>query len=173
MNDVKSQLSANDPGFESAKLKAKDLYMKSTAITQIAEECNLGLNTLKSWIYGQGKNKSGWLQEREMLQTTVLRELTADKAAKLKDTANMTVDLIYGYVSNLINSKEPIDLKTAERLSSMLTNLNKVISFDKEHLEHAGEEAKPSSPDEIRRKLDADPFSRSTEDKPLDEAKSV
>jgi hypothetical protein len=160
----------DDPRFPEMKEKARSLYMNFTEITTISEQCNLGLNTVKSWVYGQGKNKTGWKTERDALQNSILKELVQDKAVKLKSTASMTVDLIHGYVKSLVESKEPIDLKTAERLSSMLTNLNKVITFDKDNAENSDQEAqKPTSPEEIRKRLDVDPFSQPQEE-PLENA---
>ena len=151
-------IGSDDPTFPELKIRAKELYLAFKPISSISKDLRIGLNTVKSWIYGQGRTP-GWQTERDLAKHQALKDLTSDKALKLKETASMTVDLIHGYVMDLKMSREKIDLKTAEKLSSMLTNLGKIIQLDKDESENDKDpETKPSSPEEMRQRLSVDPF---------------
>ena len=171
IEQVKSEVEAertqvvhsDDPEFPALKLKAKAMYLEHKPIAHISKELKLGINTVKAWVYGQGK-KIGWQSERELQQTQVLKELTQEKAVKLKEAANMTVDLIWHYVKRLSRSPDDVDLKTADKLASMLTNLSKITQIDKDEEDPADSNSKPSTVEDLRRKLNADPFSEVIEE---------
>lgn len=144
---------------------AREMYYNYTPITTIALEVNIKLPTVKSWIYGQAnKLDSGWKAERETAKNQLLKDLSSDKRGMVQNMVNGSLYLIHDYVEKskmeAVKSGKPINIREAEKLTSILMNLHKIVQDERENSDDVNF-TKPTSPKELtERIIKADPFTK-------------
>ena len=147
---------------------ARKLYFNNTAITDIAETYNIKLPTVKSWVYGYGsKNQGGWKAEKETAQNELLKDLSANKRGIIQNMVTNSLFLLHNFVETskqeVLRSGNPISLKTAEKLTGILTNLHTIVEKEKSELDVDPDFVKPTSVEELKdRVVKADVFAEST-----------
>lgn len=151
------------------KKYAKELYWQYAALTDITRQLNIKLPTLKSWVYGTNSIKDiGWKNERELSKNQLLKDLSADKKGMVYNMVNGSLFLIYDFVektkAEVVNSGKKIDIRTAEKLTNILSSLHKIIQDEGDAGDDAGF-TKPSNPQELKERLNkADPFTPNEDD---------
>lgn len=156
---------------ESMKLKknrSRELYFKGYTTTQIVKVIDVKLATVKSWIYGQN-GKDGWKVDKALTQNQLIKDLTEDKRHMVYSMVNGCMFLIHDYVEKLqkdaIIGKRSITLKEAEKLTTILGSLHKIIESEKDSSTDDGSFVKPTSVKELQdRIIKADPFAKPSEE---------
>ncbi len=162
----------NLPLDEKKKL-AKELYSQYAGITWIADNLDINISTLKCWIYGlnsaKARKQGGWKTERELSKNATLRELTSNKRGMISHMVNGAIYLLYDYVEKTkietIKTGKCVSIKDAEKLTGILSNLDRIIQNAKnDEVEDDGTFEKPSSIEEIKQRISvADPFTEDIE----------
>lgn len=152
------------------KKYAKELYNQYTNLTDISKSLDIKLPTLKSWVYGLNNKKSaGWKVERELAKNQLLKDLSADKRGMVYNMVNGSLYLIYDFVEKskeeVIKSGKKIDIKTADKLASILGQLHKIIIDEQNNQDDDADFVKPTNAEELQKRFkSADPFAEKDED---------
>lgn len=159
----------NQMNNEDRKRHAKQLYWQYANITDIAKALDIKLPTLKTWIYGTNSKKDqGWKVERELDKNQLLKDLSSDKRGMVHNMVNGSLYLLFDFVEKTkqetVMSGQKIDIKTAEKLTNILSNLHKMIQDEKD-MNDDSDFTKPSNTKELKERLSkADPFDASEDE---------
>ena len=145
------------------KVHARELFFGYAKATEISRRLNIKLPTLKTWIYGYNNSSdAGWKVERETAKVQLVKDLSADKRGMVYNMVNGSLYLIHDFVESAkkaaVEKGESIDIKTAEKLTSILMNLHKIVQDENDGAEHA-DYTPPTDEKELKARLEkADPF---------------
>lgn len=107
------------------KLQAKDLYLSHASKSEISRALGVSTKTVAKWI------KDGeWATEREDEDRGIIESAFAARKLTVAKLARTTADQLVRAVDHLVARKEPPNLQEAEKLSLILSNLDRIGRLD-------------------------------------------
>ena len=141
------------PMNEFLKGKAKKEFMSYTPVKQIARDFNLSYAALKHYCKPGGR----WRRERELLKAELLQKVTEGKRVELLGMADSCQIIVKKCLAALAVQHDPPTLRDAKMVTSILTELDKILRLDEGRPTDIIEE-KPVSTIELQKKMGLDPF---------------
>lgn len=107
------------------KARAKDLYFQWKSHNDICEELKLSSSVLAKW-----RTDEGWDAERKALDEGMIADLFQGRKLKMAKLAEMSINQLERGLLHLKERHEPLSLGEMEKLSVILSNLDKITRLD-------------------------------------------
>ncbi len=112
---------------EMAKLRerAKELYFAYNTHQQICEVLKLDSRSLTDW-----RRAEGWDAEREGIERGIIEDAFSARKMSLARVTHLTTDQLERALKHLRDRPEPPTLNEAEKLSAIISALDKILRLD-------------------------------------------
>ena len=131
--------------------EAKELYMTFMPVVDISKQLNIPYKTL---VYHTGK----WKEERSLLRSEILKELSENKKAILTTLVGNSLEIVDRVLKDFKAGKRDASITEARHIVSMITDVDKILRLDDGNPTDIIAEHKPATVIELRDKLKRDPF---------------
>jgi hypothetical protein len=132
---------------------AKKMYMQYRSHKDIMSATGIGRQSLTHHI------GTSWKNERELMKREVFDALAEGKRAAI---AQITSDAIYSlqrFFREIASGESPLDARSAEKVSNILTNIDKIMRLDDGSPTEIVETINPATMKELKETLkEVDPF---------------
>jgi hypothetical protein len=134
--------------------RAKNLYFQYRSLNQIAQDLGVSTAQLSRW-----RRDGEWLAERENAERGLIEDGFSQRKLTIARIMNATTDQIERALTHITKRTEPPTLAEAEKLSFILSNLDKVARLDAgKATENVNIQAKlEMSAEKIREIIQSDP----------------
>lgn len=119
---MNAKLVKTDPAI---KARARDLYFQWYEHNTICKELGITSALLAKW-----RTEEGWAKERQAADEGMISDLFAGRKVKMAKLAEMSLTELERGLSALKSRHEPLTLGEMEKLSVILTNLDRITRLD-------------------------------------------
>ena len=131
--------------------EAKELYMTFMPVVDISKRLDIPYKTI---VYHTGK----WKEERNLLRSEILRELSENKKTILTTLVGNSLEIVDKVLKDFKAGKREATITEARHIVSMITDVDKILRLDDGTPTDIIAEQKPATIIELREKLKRDPF---------------
>lgn len=141
--------------------KMKEMYMKYTALTQIAKTFKVSRSTVNWHI-----NTNAWQAERKLAESEIFSTFTDAKKTDFVKMTQSAVNIMARSLETLATRHEPPSMTEATRAADILKTLDNILRLDEgKPTDIVENQDKPLTSKELKEKIKADPFANLKEDK--------
>lgn len=133
----------------------RSLYLDHVPVTQIARETGIKRTTVQYYV------NNYWKNERETVKTELLTEIAGSKAPSLLKIRDLSLKMLLQGLKELELRDRPLSIQEARNLATILESIDKIVKLDAGSPTDILAAVKPSSPRDIKKRLeDCDPFNQ-------------
>jgi hypothetical protein len=105
--------------------KAKELYFQYSSLHEISKQLSVSIAQLSRW-----RKEGGWLIERESLERGIIEDGFSRRKLTVARIMNVTTEQLERALKFISERQAPPTLPEAEKLSMILSNLDKIGRLD-------------------------------------------
>lgn len=136
--------------------RAKELYFQYYPVTQIAEMTGIKRSSVQYHVMQR------WKEERKMAKQDFMLSLMEGKENQLSKITDYSMRALEKALREVANRSEAPSVQEARNIVAILAKIDEIATKDK-HAENSKKEEdheeKPTSLEDIKKKLESDPFS--------------
>jgi len=138
----------------------REMYMKYTPLSEIANTFNVVRSTVNWHI-----NSNGWQGERKLAENEIFNSFTDAKKTDFVKMTQAAVEIMSRSLGHLATRHEPPSINEATRASDILKTLDNILRLDEgTPTDIVENQDKPLTNKELKKKIAADPFANLEED---------
>jgi len=151
--------------------KAKMLYLSDYSLQDIANICNIELDTVRFYVFGDngtGSNESCWFQIKKKLGPASIAAYVAQKQDVLEKTAGLALNIINESLKRIQNamdedSSHVPSIDDIKKLSGIVTDMDKMVRLERGEATQITEHVGLTRAEAVRL-LKEDPFAQDVVD---------